>query len=174
MNLEVWNDRCAHCGKDLPISAPARQRYCDRVCRDLGYAQTRFQRLPRFNEERRVARLAAKCDRPCPECRGTIPASAPRHRKFCSERCLRLDNTRRYAAAASAERTAAKADRLCSECHVGTIPASASLQKKTCSVLCQDRRNARRKAEWQRAQRLAARPTRSSKSKAHTERGAAA
>lgn len=93
--IETWNVKCPICGLDLPLNAPAHQKYCSIECRLTAEEEARLKRYPAHNARRRQARIDEKRDRPpCPECGTPIPPEAPASRKFCTSICMNRSNNR--------------------------------------------------------------------------------
>lgn len=101
----MWCDVCQQCGSDLPLSAPANQKFCSPQCRTAAYQVFRSQSLADRYEQRRQERLDAKAGRaPCIECGEAIAASRSALAKFCSSTCQSRAYSRRLAQEARAAR----------------------------------------------------------------------
>lgn len=92
IDSEVWQDTCAWCGMDLPLTATANQKFCCPECRHAAGEEKRQA----HNLTRRKVRARIREEReraPCPGCGAVIPAGAPLNKVYCSDPCQRRHYT---------------------------------------------------------------------------------
>lgn len=92
IDADVWNDTCAWCGMDLPIDAPAHQKFCCAECRHAAGEERRQA----WNLTRRKVRARIRQEKerkPCPGCGAAIQPDASITKVYCSDPCQRKHYT---------------------------------------------------------------------------------
>ena len=138
-DLDVMDTKCAWCGGEMPIEAPATARYCCPECR-WAAMQVRHQEK---NAKRRVARDKRRAvigPRLCLQCGKELPAKSHARKKFCDDLCCDdFHNAKRHARVV-AERAALREAAPVRHCELcgQPLPREAPSYQRFCSRICQE------------------------------------